>query len=241
LAADTVLALDTSTRVASIALVTRDGRVRAERTSEVSTHSEIVLGLVDEALAEAKCPIGDLAAIACGAGPGSFTGLRIGLATAKGLCFASGNPLLLVPSLAALAAEAPPDTLAVACLDARKGEIFAAAFQGGRELVTETALRPEDLAAWIDAARERAKGKSAQVALVGDAPARYPELAALGSWTRGTPRASAIGRLAWQRLDRGESDDLDAAAPRYVRPPDITVKKPTTALQAKGKRRQGNP
>jgi tRNA threonylcarbamoyladenosine biosynthesis protein TsaB len=217
-----LLALDTATHTASVALVTDDGAVRAERTSQVSTHSEVVLSLIDQVLA--GIPVGELAAIACGAGPGSFTGLRIGLATAKGLCFASGRPLVLVPSLAALATVAPPGVLAVGCLDARKGEVFLAPYIDGEAVAAEQAARPNDVAEVVEGFRRAASGR--EVVLVGDAVSRYPELASVGRWISGTPHASAVGRLAWKRLARGETDDVDKAAPRYVRAPDITLPKP---------------
>jgi tRNA threonylcarbamoyladenosine biosynthesis protein TsaB len=181
-----------------------------------------VLSLVDAVLG--GMGIDALAAVACGAGPGSFTGLRIGLATAKGLCFASGRPLVLVPSLAALATLAPPGALAVGCLDARKGEVFLAPYIHGEGMALEQAARPSDVATRVEGFRDAAGGR--EVVLVGDAVLRYPELAAVGPWIVRTPAAAAIGRLAWQRLSRGETDDLDTAAPRYVRAPEITLPKP---------------
>jgi tRNA threonylcarbamoyladenosine biosynthesis protein TsaB len=217
-----LLALDTATHTASVALVTDDGAIRAERESKVSTHSEVVLSLVDEVLA--GTPVGDLRAIACGAGPGSFTGLRIGLATAKGLCFASGRPLVLVPSLAALATVAPPGALAIGCLDARKGEVFLAPYIDGEAIAAEQAARPNDVAEVVEGFR-RAAGER-EVVLVGDAVSRYPELGSVGRWIVRTPPGSAVGQLAWKRLARGETDDVDKAAPRYVRAPDITLPKP---------------
>jgi tRNA threonylcarbamoyladenosine biosynthesis protein TsaB len=225
---DLLLALETSTRIGQVAVVQRDGRTLAARSSEVSTHSETVLPLIDAVLGEVGCAVSDLAAIACGAGPGSFTGLRIGLATAKGLCFAGDKPLVLVSSLAALAAEVAKGRLAIACLDARKGEVFVAAYIGDRMVVAEQAMKPAALAAFVDELRvtQGADGSpKLGIELVGDAAARYPELATAGSWLDRTPAAAAVGRLGWARLLRGERDDLDAASPLYVRSPDITTKR----------------
>ena len=217
-----LLALDTATLTASVAIVDEDGRALAERQSQVSKHSEIVLQLVDEVLRESGCAIADLHAIACGAGPGSFTGLRIGLATAKGLCFASSKPLVLVPSLQTLAQAAPKDVLAIGCLDARKGEVFLAPYIDGDAAAPEQAARPNDVAQVVAGFRRDDR----EVVLVGDAVTRYPELASVGRWIVRTPAAADAGRLAWKRLARGETDDVDAAAPRYVRPPEITLPKP---------------
>src|ERR1700761_5339320 len=101
-----VLALDTATLASAVALW-RDGQLLAERRRLVTTHSESLLAMIDESLAEAGLRPPQLDGIVCGAGPGSFTGLPIGLATAKGLCLALDKPLVLVSTLAALAARAP--------------------------------------------------------------------------------------------------------------------------------------
>jgi tRNA threonylcarbamoyladenosine biosynthesis protein TsaB len=215
-----LIALDTATRHSSVALVDEAGVVRAERASTVTTHSETLLGSMEAVLGEAGLCIGDAAAIACSAGPGSFTGLRIGMATAKGLCFAAQKPLVLVSSLAALAAQVPAPALAVTCLDAAKGELFVAAYRGGVCVIEEQAIKPPALAVfWAEAS---ARG---ECVLIGDATGRYPELAGVAPWRVATPRAREVGQLAWARLARGEHDDLFTATPRYGRAPEITEKK----------------
>ena len=103
-------------------------RPRARPSGTRRDHAlRALLVMVDEALARSGRCAADLDAVACGAGPGSFTGLRIGLATAKGLCFALGKPLVMVSSLAALAARAP-DGRVCATIDAYKGEVYAGLF-----------------------------------------------------------------------------------------------------------------
>lgn len=99
----TILALDTATRRATVA-VSRGQTILAEANRDVTTHSEGLIFLIEEALGAAELNIQDIDAVACGRGPGSFTGLRIGMATAKGLCFAAKKPLVTVSSLYALAA-----------------------------------------------------------------------------------------------------------------------------------------
>src|SRR5678815_4486507 len=118
-----ILALDTSTLTAGVA-AWEEGRVLAERRSRVTTHSDALLAMIDEVLREAGWTPQTADGVACTAGPGSFTGLRIGLATAKGLCFAAGKPLLCIPSLEALAARAPDGRIA-AVMDAHKQEVYA--------------------------------------------------------------------------------------------------------------------
>jgi tRNA threonylcarbamoyladenosine biosynthesis protein TsaB len=108
-----ILTIDTTTTQSGVALVEGRGAgeapvVRAVRRAVVTTHSEALLEMIDAVLGEAGVRPPELAVIACAAGPGSFTGLRIGLATAKGLCLGLAKPLLLVPSLAALAIRVRP-------------------------------------------------------------------------------------------------------------------------------------
>ncbi|MEO8553365.1 MAG: tRNA (adenosine(37)-N6)-threonylcarbamoyltransferase complex dimerization subunit type 1 TsaB, partial [Kofleriaceae bacterium] len=97
-----VLGIDTATRIASVAIV-EDGRVLAETSGDAHRHGSDLLVLIDAACTGAAIDPHDLDAVAIGAGPGSFTGLRIGMATAKGIAFAVGCPLWAVSSLAALA------------------------------------------------------------------------------------------------------------------------------------------
>ena len=205
-----VLAVDTSTLQAGVALW-RDGHVLAERRRAVTTHSEALLAMIDEAFVEADLAPADVDAVACGAGPGSFTGLRIGLATAKGLCFALGKPLVMVSSLAALAARAP-DGRVLATLDALKGEVYAGLFAvvGGVPAPdgAEAVLPPAKLLPLLDGVD----------AVVGSGALKYRELAARLLDEEAGPRPADVARLAAARAARGDYDDLASATPAYIRP-----------------------
>ncbi len=214
-----LVAIDTSTLQSGVALW-RDGRALAIRQRMVTTHSESLLAMVDEAFAEAGLRPGDADAVACGAGPGSFTGLRIGLATAKGLCFALEKPLVMVSSLAAMAARAP-DGRVVATIDAFKGEVYAGIYDvaGGVPTLrgTELVLPPDRLVAML-----------ADVAfVVGSGAAKYPGIVGdrrLLDEEPG-PRPADVARLAAARVARGESDDLSTATPAYIRPSEAELVK----------------
>lgn len=149
-----ILAFDTSTFAASAAVVD-GGTVLAESSVlQRAGHSERLLPLVDEVLARAGLPLGAIDRLAAGLGPGSFTGVRLGLATAKGLQLATGIPLVGVSSLDALAASAwGVEGPLVAALDARRDEVYAALFrqrEGDREAVgTPVHLTPEALGVWL--------------------------------------------------------------------------------------------
>ena len=149
----TLLGLDTSTPAAS-ACVLRDDREAfaltppAERLSRPPAHASELMPAVTEVMERAGTDWADLDAIAVGVGPGTFTGLRIGIATARALATAADLPLRKISSLAALAAgiEAP---LTLPLIDARRGEVFAALFEDGRELWPPFAASPDDLLARV--------------------------------------------------------------------------------------------
>jgi len=213
-----ILGLDSSTLTASVALLDGDQLLHAADAS-AGRHSEVLLPLVDAAFAAAGRRPADLRAIACGAGPGSFTGLRIGLATAKGLCLALGLPLHLPSSLAALAWGARGlGRPVLAVLDARRHEVFAGLFDElGAPLGAETVGPPEILV-------ELAAGR--QPIVVGDGAQAYPDAAARAGEPRldlrRTPAAEAIARLAAST----PAAPLAAAAPTYLRGADAIAKPP---------------
>jgi tRNA threonylcarbamoyladenosine biosynthesis protein TsaB len=145
-----ILTIETSTPTERVAIV-HDGEILAGRTEAVGRgHTERLLGIVEAVLDRSGSVLGDLDAVAVSIGPGRFSGLRVGLATAKGLAAASGLPVVPVPTLEALAESARPRTgLVCAMLDARRGEVYAALFllDGGRDrLLPDLALPPIEMA-----------------------------------------------------------------------------------------------
>jgi tRNA threonylcarbamoyladenosine biosynthesis protein TsaB len=220
-----LLAIETSVPTARVAVLGADGAVLATTEKTAARHSSNLLNLCDEAMRLAGVRIGDLAAIACGAGPGSFTGLRVGLSVAKGLALPTGIPLVLVSSLEVLARDldAPAGALVVPCIDAGKDQVYARFFGAGSG--DEWAIGPPALAERI---REAAPPS---VVIGGTGLDRYRDLfsAALGDATIRSsvagPSAISVGTLALERFRRGETDDLGRAVPSYGRPPDITTPK----------------
>jgi len=138
-----VLALDSSSPVLSCALW-EDGRILAESRSE-----ERAGDVLPDALL-ALAPLDSIDALAAGIGPGSFTGLRVGLAAVKALAYARKLPVQGASSLRALALAARrPAELLVPTLQARRGELYACAIRGTELVLPETVLRAQDLAAWL--------------------------------------------------------------------------------------------
>jgi tRNA threonylcarbamoyladenosine biosynthesis protein TsaB len=145
-----ILGLDTATWEASIGL-----RIEGELVAEISrcadgSHAVSLLSLIEEVLQRGGCSVRDLDAVAVSGGPGSFTGLRIGLSVAKGLAYAIGARLIAIPTLEALARTVPHfDGKVCPVLDARKGELYAACFQSSngalRRLTEDLLLTPEEL------------------------------------------------------------------------------------------------
>jgi tRNA threonylcarbamoyladenosine biosynthesis protein TsaB len=192
-----VLGLDTATHTAGIAIVDSAGdRVLAECRHDTSGRGADLLVKLDELCRGAGVAPTAFDAIAIGAGPGSFTGLRIGMATAKGIAFAAQRPLWAVSSLAALADDArrevaPAEPILCAALDARRGEVFAGCFWRGVALAPERVLAPRELGPWI-AELARAADPSAS----GSPATRSTPIAR--SWRR-SPARSAGSRRAHRR------------------------------------------
>jgi len=122
-----LLALDTSTEFLSLALW-HDGEIAVREMLAGQKHSELVLPLLGEMLADAGWKLAELDGIAFGEGPGSFTGLRIGCGVAQGLAFGAALPVIGICTLEALAEQAGEDKV-IACLDARMNEVYHAAYQ----------------------------------------------------------------------------------------------------------------
>ncbi len=142
-----VLGIETATAVCAVALVD-DDVVRAERRYEIpQAHSEKLMECVDDCLKSAGLILSSIDGIAISIGPGSFTGLRIGLSVAKGLAFAAGKPLVGVPTLEALALQpvrkdiGEADDVIVPMIDARRDEVYTAIFRRhGQECRTTASL-----------------------------------------------------------------------------------------------------
>ena len=206
------LAIDTSTLTAGVALLSADALF--VRRGRVTSHSDELLQMVSEVVAESGRSVRELAGVICGAGPGSFTGLRIGLSTCKGLALSVGCPLLLISSLEALAARSI-DGPCLAVLDAHKGEVYAGVYEvaGGVPSLrgVERVLAPQTLIADLSNGSART--------IVGDGVLAYPQLSVLGQSVDedGSPHPRELIALGKMRLQAGEHTSLDQATPHYIR------------------------
>jgi tRNA threonylcarbamoyladenosine biosynthesis protein TsaB len=204
-----IAAFETATEWCSVALWL-DGELRAVERRAGQRHGELALPMLEQLLAQARLSSAALDAVAFGAGPGSFTGLRIACGIAQGLAFARGLPVCGVSTLEAMAEECGAPRV-VACLDARMGEVYYSALEKGdarwREVVAAQCVAPQRAprppgAGWV--------GCGSGFAAYGDMgfDRVYPEI---------HPGAAAVARLAAPRLAAGEGVDAARAAPVYLR------------------------
>ena len=221
-----VLAVDTSTMAGGVALL-EDGRVVGESVLDVrTTHSERLMVAIDRVIGDAGWDAHRLEGLAVAVGPGSFTGLRIGLAAVKGLALALGCPVAAVPTLDAMAAALPWATLPVCpVLDARKGEVYTSLYRwdGGamRREWDYLALAPEALAARLT---EPVIGLGDGAALI-----RSASITLARPMRRG-PSVAVVGWLGEQRLRHGETVAPAALVPMYLRPSEAELKRRVVAV-----------
>jgi len=214
-----ILAIETSSELASCALLTNDGAVLARESSGVRTHSQSVLPMVQELLREAGIRLADCDAVAFGAGPGSFTGVRTACGVAQGLAFGAGLPVLPMITLEAMAEACRARTGAsevLAVLDARMNEVYWAQYRyadGAWTTVSAPALcAPEALAP------QAVNG----LAACGNGFAAYAEAFAGKDFAAGAhadilPHARELAALAGPALARGAAVAAEAAQPLYLR------------------------
>ena len=212
-----LLALDTSTEACSAALLI--GAETIGRYEEPAAgHAERILELIAAVLAEAGLGLAALAGVVAGVGPGAFTGVRLGVATAQGLAFGAGLPVVPVATLEALAWRAIADGPVLACLDARMSEVYWGLYCAdplrGLAATEELRVGPIDSVRLAGAQRWRGVGRGF---------AAYPGLGAIAGVAvapadaLALPDARDLARLGAIRFAAGEAIDAAALTPLYVR------------------------
>jgi len=223
-----VLALDSAGNACSAAVLS-DGRVRAHRFAAMTRgQAEALMPMVAGVLGEAAIAVSALDLIAVTTGPGAFTGLRIGLAAARGLALASGVPLLGITSFATIAAQVTADARRnrdlVVALESKRRELYLQAFSAGGAALGEGALVAEaDWAGFVPAGALLLAGDGAPrlaAALAARAPALAP-----GSGLTDAADLARLAAVAWR-------PGLRPPPPRplYLRPPDTTAPRRSEAL-----------
>lgn len=225
-----ILALDTSTLVGTVAVLA-DGELRAEWSASVrASHGETLLPRLARTLEEAGLALADVDLFAVGIGPGSFTGVRIGVATAKGLALAEQKPLVGVTSLRVLARGMPGALRAIA-VDAHKGEVYCALYALGDDGVLHERVAPFHAPPERAARALREAAEDARVVIAGNGIARYGEalMSPLGPhFSRApsycdVPRAACLAHEAEVAFAQHGPSDLARLEPLYVRPSDAKL------------------
>ncbi|KUG04477.1 hypothetical protein ASZ90_018145 [hydrocarbon metagenome] len=223
-----ILAVDSSTPVAGVALVDEYRVIAESFTNYKKTHSETLMPTINRILRECDCGIQDIDILAVTAGPGSFTGLRIGMAAVKGISMAARKPVVAVSTLDTLAGNiAGSNALVAALLDARKNEVYCAFYDAKgtmpERLQEPIACTPET---FLQIARDLADHKNKdRIILLGDGYYRYSDyfdgelkdrlLPIPGHLM--LPRAAAAGILAIDKARQGEFADVFHLRPWYIR------------------------
>ncbi len=218
-----LLAVDTATESCGAAVLA-DGRIQAELSlNHGETHTKHILPAIDEVLCLAGVSLTEIDAFAVTRGPGSFTGLRIGISTMKGMAFATGKPIIGVSSLEVLAYQAEGDSrLVCPVIDARRHEIYWRVYR--RSVDTLTPLTSERVGSV-----EQLAGRIDDTCMfIGHVvPGYTTQLLQLVKQTcqwapagNNAIRPAVLAQLAWQRFHSGRVDDVKTFVPVYIRKSD---------------------
>lgn len=223
-----IILIETSTALCSVALA-ENGTVTAYRESSApKAHASLTAVFVHEVLAERGLTLNDCDAVCVSMGPGSYTGLRVGVSTAKGLCFGSGKPLLAVGTLDTLVAQAASAEEAganeyryiVPMIDARRMEVYAAVFENGKQ-ITETAP------AIIDENSFAEYLKQGPVLFIGDGAGKCADVIKHQNahFCQCHPKASSMLSPAIEAFRKGDFKDVAYFEPFYLKEFVATVSK----------------
>ncbi|HEX7535135.1 MAG TPA: tRNA (adenosine(37)-N6)-threonylcarbamoyltransferase complex dimerization subunit type 1 TsaB [Syntrophales bacterium] len=224
-----ILAIDTSTKSASVALL-RDSDILSEIFFNLDVnHSLVLLPALDHLLRLSNIQAGEIDLFACTMGPGSFTGLRVGASTIKGLALATGKPIAGVSTLEALAFNIiSPGILVCPMLDAKKDQVYTALYRTGRNYTLERieSERVTDVRGFLRRVDE-------EVIFVGDGAAKYaglisemlPGKSYFASVWHQHVRAAVVGFLGKKKYSEGDILDSVTFAPAYVRASEAETKR----------------
>ncbi len=218
-----LLALDSSSIVATAALVEEEKVIGEIIINHKKNHSEKLMPIIDELLDEVEVQIEDVDAFGVCIGPGSFTGIRIGISTAKALAQVGNKPLIGISTLEGLVFNLPY-CKGVICpiLDAQRDQIYTALYKWeGNQLFSIEEDQAIGAKEWID----KIKDRNEHIHLVGDGVTKFAPLfqeklkdkVSIAPPTVRMPRASSIAALAMEKIQRGEITEYKEVAPNYIR------------------------
>ncbi len=224
-----ILAVETSTKAGSIALIEDEELLREYLLNMEATHSERLLPIIERLLAESKLSPKEVEGFAVSLGPGSFTGLRVGISTVKGLAFATQRPIVGIPTLDGLAYNLIFTSFLICpILDAKKKEVYAALYKGDqkgglKKLTSDLVLPPLELLKHIQK----------RVVFLGEGIKIYRQLfeeklgklALFAPLHLNVPRAASIAQLSLPKFLKGDTLEPEDLCPLYVRPSEAEMKR----------------
>ena len=221
-----ILALDTASSTASVAIADDAGIIGESGLNTGLTHSECFLPMVDALLKHTRLSLINMDAIAVTAGPGSFTGLRIGIATAKAFAQSMDLPLVRVGTLEAQSRAAYAQGFSCPILDARRNEVYTALFKGSERLWPDQAISPEDLA-------NKLLGLDSAITFCGNGVSAYSEILRniLGDYYQEAPEerslfmASAAAIIGRSRYLDGDTMSAKDFLPYYLRSSEAEIRR----------------
>jgi tRNA threonylcarbamoyladenosine biosynthesis protein TsaB len=224
------LAFDTSSKTAAVALLQDDTILYDVIINAGLNHSEVLLPAIDQACFQARIKITEIDLFACTLGPGSFTGLRIGVSTLKGLMLATGKPAVGISSLAALALNVSNNSKIIcSIMNAGRGQVYVAYYRYNEnglldQIGADKAIDPREIVH---------NNLEQEIIFVGDGAIRYTDIICnvkakeviIAPAQQQYIRASAVGILGRQKYDRNELLDAKTFVPVYLRSADARPKK----------------
>lgn len=227
-----ILCIETGTDICSVGIAKDGEMISLRESSEGRDHASRVGLFVKEVLEQIEITPSDLDAVAIGMGPGSYTGLRIGVSFAKGMCYALGKPLIAIGSLdmlvelarenyetSILAVENWEEARLVPMIDARRMEVYTQCFDSAGEPLSEVSAKI------IDEGSLSEYNDGRPMLIFGNGAQKCSELLEWAQYIEVAPSASGIGRVAQIKLDRGEVEDIAYFEPFYLKDFVVTTSK----------------
>jgi tRNA threonylcarbamoyladenosine biosynthesis protein TsaB len=209
-----ILNIETSTKNCSVSIAQNGKTIALKEVAEESfSHSEKLHVFIDNLLKENQIAYKDLSAVALSSGPGSYTGLRIGTSTAKGLCFALDIPLITVDTLLVLAKQVNQDALIIPMIDARRMEVYTAIFDAKHNPATPVQALVIDEKSFAEI--------SEKVVLIGDGAAKCKEVLNRENFTFldaiRYPSAQEMSEISFDKFQKKEFEDIAYFEPFYLK------------------------
>ena len=221
-----ILGIETSTKTGSVAVVSENAVIAEYILNIEVTHSERLMSTVDRVLKDTGLVMSDMDGFGVAIGPGSFTGLRIGLSTVKGLSFVTEKPVAAVPTLRALAWNIPYSVFPVCpMLDARKHEVYAALYHyDGTTLVQDMPEATISFSLLAERILEKTvfSGEAAHI-YRGELEKHFGARALFAPLSASVPSAASVAEIALNMIRNGRQVDPDNLTPMYIRRPEAEV------------------